>query len=116
MPEGGSDSLRSEWRESTACEVMRMLAILVHRSEEMSTATHRPVVHKRFVGRCSYPPSSCSERSDDDDAVSLFNSEYIGEERAIAPPLSPKSVRVMIIKVQTASCGAYDFHPASRES
>ena len=91
-----------------------MLAILVNRSEEMSTATHRLVVHRRVVGRCSYPPSSRSERSDD--AESSFNSEYIGEERAIVPTLSPKRVRGMIVKVQKASFGAYDFPPGSREA
>lgn len=68
-----------------------MLAILVKRSEEMSTATHRPVVHGRFVGRCSYPPSSRSEKSDGDDAESSFNSEYIGEERAMVPNVTKES-------------------------
>ena len=93
-----------------------MLVILVNRSEEMSTASHRPVVHRRFIGGCSYPPSSRSERSDDDDAESSFNSEYIGEERAIVPTLSPKRVRGMILKVRKASFGAYDFPPGSREA
>ena len=80
-----------------------MLAILVNRSEEMSTAIHRPVVHRRSVGRCSYPSDSRSERSDDDDAESSFNSEYIGEKRAMVLTLSPKRVREMIVKVQKAS-------------
>src|SRR3569833_153667 len=103
MPVGGSNTVKWEWRESTALEVIRMLAILVNRSEEMSTATHRPVVHWRFVGPCSYTPSSGSERSDDDDAESSFNSEYIGEERAMFPTSSPERVRGIIVKVQKAS-------------
>jgi len=54
-----------------------MLAILVNRSEEMSTATHRPVVHWLLVGRGLYMPSSSrsSKRSDGDNAESSFNSE-----------------------------------------
>jgi hypothetical protein len=87
-----------------------MLAILGNRSE-ISTATHRPVVHWHLISRGSYPPSSCSERSDGDDAESSFNSEYIGGERAIVPTLSPKRVRGMIVKVQEPSFVAHDFPP-----
>jgi hypothetical protein len=96
MPVGGSNTLLWRLGESTALYVTRMLVIFVHIIEIMRTVIHRAVVHCGLVSTTSsrsYVPSSRSERSDSDKDASSFNSEWVGDGRAIVLVLSPKQIQ-----------------------